>query len=320
MFLGADPDSTTFVPNATTGVNIVLKSLSLRPGDEIVTTDHGYGAVTLAVNDICARTGAVHRVVPLALAATDTEIVAELAKAITPDRTRLMIVDQIASATARWMPVTAIAETARRSGVPLLVDAAHAPGTVATPIASIGADYWVGNLHKWAFSPRPTALLAVAPHRRAKLVPMVTSWSHEAGFPESFEMGGTLDYTCWLAAPTGLYVMRTVGVDLIRSHNAALVAYGQRVVGAALGLLAPADLPQPGSPNAAMRILPLPAGVASSSEAAIQLRTRIADELHVEVAITGWRNRRFIRIAAQIYNHPDEYDRLAAGLPRVLRS
>jgi isopenicillin-N epimerase len=319
MFLGADPESTAFVPNATAGVNIVLRSLGVKPGDEIITTDHGYGSVAIAVNDLCARTGAKHTVVPIALAATDTEIVAELSKAIS-DRTRLMIVDQITSATARCMPVTAIAAAARRSGVPLLVDSAHGPGTLPMPIASIGADYWVGNLHKWAFAPRPTAILSVAPHRRSRLIPNVISWSNDAGFPENIEMGGTLDYTAWLAAPTGLYVMRTVGVDRIRTHNAALAAYGQRVVGAALGLLSPADLPQPGAATAAMRLLPLPAGVASTQEAAIHLHNRISSDLHVEVAVTIWRSRGFLRIAAQIYNHPDEYDRLAAGLPKVLRS
>jgi isopenicillin-N epimerase len=231
-----------------------------------------------------------------------------------------MIVDQITSATARCLPVTAIAAAARRNGVPLLVDAAHGPGTLPTPIASIGADYWVGNLHKWAFAPRPTAILSVAQHRRSRLVPNVISWNNDAGFPENIEMGGTLDYTAWLAAPTGLYVMRTVGVDRIRTHNAALVAYGQRVVGAALGLLSSTDLPQPGAATAAMRILPLPAGVASTQEGAVQLHNRISSELHVEVAVTIWRSRAFLRLAAQIYNHPDEYDRLAAGLPKVLRS
>jgi isopenicillin-N epimerase len=317
-FLGADPDGTAFVPNITAGVSIVLRSLALQSGDEIITTDHGYGAVALAVNRLCARVGAVHRVVPIGLGAPDAEVVAELSRAITPGRTKLLIVDQISSATAQVMPVAAIAAAIRHSGVPLLIDGAHAPGMVDTKVTSIGADYWIGNLHKWMFAPRPTALLAVAAPRRAHLEPLAAGWHINDGFPTNLEMQGTMDYTSWLAAPTGLYVMRTLGVDRVRAHNAALVDYGQRVVGAALGLLSTSDLPQPGTGGTSMRILPLPAGLVADEAAAIRLRSRIADELRVEAPVTSWRGRAFLRIAAQVYNHADEYDRLAAGLPRVL--
>jgi isopenicillin-N epimerase len=317
-FLGADPECTAFVANTTTGISLILKSLSLRAGDEIITTDHAYGAVSMAVDRICGRAGATHRVVPIGLAARDPEIVAALAGAITPDRTRLLIVDQVTSATARVMPVTAIADAAHRAGVALLVDGAHAPGAMPLPIADIGADYWVGNLHKWMFAPRPSALLSVAPHRRANLEPLVVSWLIDEGFPNHIESSGTSDYTPWLAAPAGVYVMRTLGVDRVRAHNAALAAYGQSVVGAALGLLTPVDLPQPGAASASMRILPLPAGFATDTAGAIRLRARIADELRVEVAVNTWRRRGFLRLSAQVYNHPDEYDRLAAGLPGII--
>ena len=112
--------------------------------------------------------------------------------------------------------------------------------------------------------------------------------------------------------------MRTLGVDRVRAHNAALAAYGQRVVGAALGLLSPADLPHPGGPGVAMRILPLPAGIATTLDGAAQLRTRIADELRVVVGVNALQGRGLLRLSAQVYNHADEYDRLAAGLPALL--
>jgi isopenicillin-N epimerase len=317
-FLGADPDSTVFVPNATAGTSLVLRSLSLRSGDEILTTDQGYGAVTLAVRNLCARTGTTHRVVPTRLSWSDSEIVAEIERAITPGRTRLIIVDHITSPTARVMPVRAIVASGRRNGVPVLIDGAHAPGTLGDPISSIGADFWVGNLHKWLFSSRPAAIMSVAAPYRERLLPAVVSWEQDSGFPYRIEMQGTIDYSSYLAAPVGLYVMRSLGIDRVRRHNAALVAYGQRVVGAALGLRSPADLPYPGSKDAAMRILPLPIGVASTPEAAIALRQRMADELRIVVAINAWRGQGYLRLSAQVYNHPDEYDRLAAELPRVL--
>ncbi len=318
-FLGADPDSTAFVANATAGVALVLHSMPFKAGDEIVTTSLGYGAVTRAVDHACALTGATHTVVPIGLLATDDDIVSAITQAVTPGRTRLLIIDEITSASARLMPVVRLAAMARQRDVALLIDGAHAPGTLGLRISEIGADFWVGNLHKWMFAPRPTGLLSVAAHRRSQIRPLVVSWHQEEGYPGGVEMQGTLDYTAWLAAPTGLYVMRTLGVDRVRAHNAALAAYGQRVVGAALGLLSAEDLPHPGGPGASMRILPLPAGIATTTEAAFALRARIADELRIVVSVNALGGRGLLRLSAQVYNHPDEYDRLASGLPGLLR-
>ncbi len=317
-FLGADPAGTAFVANATAAISIVLRSLALAAGDEIITTNHGYGSVDLAVDHMCARTGATHTIVPLPLSASDDDIVAAVSNAMTIGRTRLVIVDHVASETARVMPVARLAATARVRGVPILVDAAHAPGAHAMRIDAINADFWVGNLHKWLFAPRSTAILSVAERWRDRIEPPIVSWADLDGYPANLEMGGTLDYTPWLAAPTGLYVLRTLGVDRVRSHNAVLAAYGQRVIGAALGLLSTSELPMPGGVTPSMRVLPLPSHVARTHADAVALRTRIAEELRVVVPIPSWHGQGLLRLSAQVYNHADEYDRLAAGLTRVL--
>jgi isopenicillin-N epimerase len=311
-FLGADPDGSALVGNASTGVALVLGSLDLRAGDEIVTTEHGYGAVRLAVDAACSRTGAVHRTVPLSLTPTDDEVVAAITGAVT-GRTRLVIVDQVASPTARLFPVARVVGSLRPAGVPVLIDAAHVPGQLPVDVADIGADFWVGNLHKWAYAPRGTAVLAVAPAWRERIRPLVVSWEQEAGFPARVESQGTLDYTPWLAAPSGLFTLRTLGVEAVRTHNAALGDYGQRVVAASLGVDAPA-----GAPGLAMRIVPLPMGLASDLAAATELRQRIADELGFEVAVNAFRGQGLLRLSAQVYNRTEDYDRLAERLPAFL--
>jgi isopenicillin-N epimerase len=388
-FLGADPDGSALVPNTTAGISLVLQSVRLAAGDEVLLTDHAYGAVAIAVRRQCRRAGATARTVALPLGAPDAEIVARIAAALRPGRTTLLIVDQLTSATAQVLPVRAIAAAARERDIPVLVDAAHAPGMLPVDVSGVGADFWVGNLHKWAFAPRGTALLAVAPQWRRRIDPLVASWELDAGFPLSVEFQGTLDYTPWLAAPAGLFVLRTLGVEAVRAHNAALAAYGQRMVGAALGL-APADLPAtggmaadlaaprataadlgvlratatdlaapdataadlaapgatatdlaapggtaadlaapgatatdlaaPGATATAMRILPLPAGLATTQAEAHALREHIADKLATETAVTAWGGRGWLRLSAQVYNRPDEYDRLAERLPALLNA
>jgi isopenicillin-N epimerase len=131
------------------------------------------------------------------------------------------------------------------------------------------------------------------------------------------EWQATLDYTAWLAAPVGLFTLRTLGLERVRTHNAALAAYGQWVVGQALGT-APADLIHPGGPTVAMRLLPLPAGVATTVVDAMALRQRIGDELAADVAVNAWQGRGWLRLSGQVYNRAEEYDRLAERLPALL--
>lgn len=314
-FVGADPDRTALVDNATTGTSTVLAGLELGDGDEVVTTDHGYGAVDLAVDVLCRRTGASRRVARVPLAPDDDAAVEAVLDAVT-GRTRLVIVDHITAATARVLPVRRIVEAVRaRAGdrVAILVDAAHAPGILAEPVTAIDADFWVGNLHKWAYAPRGTALLSVAPRWRERIQSLVVSWSQEAGFPGSMEWVGAHDYTPWLAAPTGLFVLRSLGLDAVRRHNTALAEHGQALLAEALHATIP---PRTGLP---MTVVPLPPGVAADPPSATALRRRISDELTTEVGLAAWRGQGFLRLSAQVYNREDDFQRLVEGLPSLLR-
>jgi isopenicillin-N epimerase len=316
-FLGADPEGSALVGNTTAGVAVVLQSLRLGAGDEVLLTDHTYGAVELSVRRQCRRSGATARTVAIPLGATDAEIVERIRAALRPGRTKLVLLDQLTSATAKVFPVRAIAAAARAHDIPVLVDAAHVPGMLPVDVASIGADFWVGNLHKWAFAPRGTALLSVAPAWRRRIEPLAVSWEHDRGFPYNVEWQGTLDYTSWLSAPSGTFVLRTLGADEVREHNAALAAYGQRVIGEALGVT-PDELPEPGDPAASMRLVPLPSGLATTVMEARALRERIADKLAAETSVNAWGGRGWLRLCAQIYNRPEEYERLAERLPALL--
>ena len=316
-FLGADPDGSALVPNTTAAVSLVLQSVKLEPTDEVLLTDHSYGAVAIATGRRCRRAGAIVRTVALPMPASDAELVSRVRAALCPGRTKLLIIDQLASATAMAFPVREIVAAAHEHDIPVLVDAAHVPGMLPVDVASIRADFWVGNLHKWAFAPRGTALLSVAPEWRERIEPLVVSWDQELGYPQSVEFQGTLDYTPWLAAPTGIFTLRTLGWAEVRAHNAALAAYGQRVVAEALEVPW-AELPRPTDPDIAMRVVPLPAGLAATPPAAQALRQHIADKLAVETAVNAWGGRGLLRLSAQVYNRPDEYERFAERLPALL--
>jgi isopenicillin-N epimerase len=291
--------------------------LQLAAGDEIVTTNHGYGAVDIAVDHWCQRTGAARRVAVLPIAPSDDEVV-DAVRASVRGRTRMVVLDHITSGTARLFPVEKVVEALRGSAIPVLVDGAHVPGLLPVKVSELGADFWIGNFHKWGYAPRGTALLCVAGSWRERIRPTVVAWTQAIGFPDNLERSGSTDYTPWLAASTGLFVLRALGPAAVREHNAMLASYAQRVVGTALGLK-PVDLPDhdigPGLP---MRIVPLPRGVAVDLDGARGLRQRISDELDAEVSINPWPGGGMLRLSAQVYNTADEYERLAQRLPALL--
>lgn len=306
-FLGADPDGTALVANATAATQIVLGSLGLRSGDEVLLTTHGYGAVRLAVQ----RAGLAATDAHFPVEASDEEVVAAIVGTVRPGRTRLAIIDHITSPTAKLLPVARIAAALRELGVPLLVDGAHVPGMLPVDVASVNADFWVGNIHKWGFAPRPTAVLVVRPEHRPAIRPLVASWEFPTGFPGAVEYGGTLDYTAWLAAPTGLHVLRTLGLERVRQHNIDLVRYAARVLARALKV----DPVEHRSPVSMCLVrLPIP----PTKAAADALRLRIASELRCELAVVAWSGQAHLRLCAQVYNHPEHYDRLAERLPGLL--
>jgi isopenicillin-N epimerase len=310
-FLGVDASRAAWVRNVSEGVSAVLCSLRLSPGDELVTSTHGYGAVRKALSRHAARTGARVVAADYPVGAEDEVIVSAYAAACSP-RTRLVVVDRITSPTATVVPVAAVAAAAAGTGASVLVDAAHAPGQLRDDIEALGADHWVGNLHKWAYTPRGSAILWSRPG--ADVTPAVLSWQLEDGYAASFDYPGTWDYAGWLAAGDGLAYWESLGGWDAVGRLADMVAGGQKRVAGALGVA----LDQlPATPAPAMRLVPLPAGVLTSAAQAEALYEALSQR-GVEAAPVHFGGAGYLRIAAAPYNTADDYDRLAGTVMELL--
>jgi isopenicillin-N epimerase len=310
-FLGVDPARAAWVRNVSEGVSAVLGSLCLEPGDELVTSTHGYGAVRSALSHHAARAGA--RVVEAAfpVGADDDVIAAAYAAACSP-RTRLAVVDRITSPTGTVLPVAAVAAAAAGAGARVLVDAAHAPGQLPDDIAASGADHWVGNLHKWAYTPRGSAVLWS--RAGADVTPGVLSWQLDDGYAASFDYPGTWDYAGWLAAPDGLAFWAALGGWDAVARLADMAGDGQKRVAEALGV--PLD-GLPVVPAPAMRLVPLPDGALTSHSDAYAFYEALSAR-GVEVAPVYFGGAGYLRIAAAPYNTPGAYDRLAGVVADLL--
>ncbi|MGW3936957.1 aminotransferase class V-fold PLP-dependent enzyme [Streptomyces phaeochromogenes] len=318
-FLGATPDDLALVPNASAGVSVVLNALPRRRGGAIVVTDHGYGAVTMGGERLARRWGGEVRTARVPLDA-DEEQAYEAVMAEVDDATDLIVVDQITSATARRMPVERIGAEAARLGIPLLVDAAHAPGLIAAPLDGLTCDFWVGNLHKWGCAPRGTAALVARGERREDLYPLIDSWGAPDPYPDRFDQQGTVDVTGYLAASTALdFVDRTWGWDTARQYMDDLAGYAERLVGAAFAELgAVPGVVDVGMPVPGMRLVRLLEGLAGSRIEADALRDRAARELGVEAAFTSFDGIGYMRLSAHVYNTAADYEYFAEDCVPVI--
>jgi isopenicillin-N epimerase len=307
-FLGADPDGAAFVLNTTSGTNAVFASFPLAAGDEVLITDHIYGAVRFGLTRTAERAAARLVEVPIPLDADDDFVVDALLAAVT-ERTRLAVVDHISSASVKLFPVERLVPALQERGVAVLVDAAHAPGSLAVDLGALRPDFWTGNFHKWPSAPRGTAMLYVAPRWRGLMRSYPVAWREYEGFPHTFTHTATADQTAWLAAPAAVEFFEDFGWKAVRERNARLVAFGQATVAEAIG----ADLA--GMPDAAlpMRLVPLD-GFRGSPAEAEALRDRIADLHGIETVINVWSGRPLLRLSAQLYNTGAEYAALGAAL------
>ncbi|WP_052390297.1 aminotransferase class V-fold PLP-dependent enzyme [Streptomyces sp. NRRL B-24484] len=318
-FLRVPAGDLALVPNASAGASVVYGSLEHRPGGEVVVTDHGYGAVTMGAERLARRWGGTVRTARVPLDAGPEEAAAAVLAEVT-DRTALIVLDHITSATARWMPVGAVGAAARERGIPLLIDGAHVPGLAEDPLDGLQFDVWVGNLHKFGCAPRGAAALVAGSGLRERLFPLIDSWAAREPFPERFDTQGTVDATGYLAAPAALgFVERTWGWKAARDYLGELADYAERIVGAAFaeatGTDAAVDV---GMPVSALRLVRLPDGLAPDRLAADGLRDRVAAELGVEAAFTSFGGTGYFRLSTHVYNTPADYEYFAEHCVPVL--
>lgn len=321
-FVGARGDDSAFVPNASAAATVVYNSLRLDAGDEILVTDHGYGAITMGAARLARRFGAHVRVVPIPLLAESDEVVDVFRRAIGA-RTRLIIVDQITSSTARRLPTAEITTLARERGVRVLVDAAHAPGLIADAAAVGGGDWWFGNMHKWPCAPRGSALLVTTAADRQDLWPLIDSWGAPEPFPGRFDTQGTIDATTYLSTPAALdFIEREFTWERTRETMRTLADHGARMIADAVQpYVAEEAFVQQPMPVDGMRLIRLPDGLGKTREEADDLRMTLFDRVGVETAFTSYEGRGYYRLSVHLYTELSDFEAYVERcIPEIMRA
>jgi isopenicillin-N epimerase len=319
-YLGADPNDLVFIQNATTGVNIVARSLALKQGDEVLTSNHEYGACDKTWEFICQKRGARYIRQPIPLPAPDENEMIELIwQGVTP-KTRLIFLSHITSATALRLPIASICERARSAGILTLIDGAHAPGQISVDLEAIGADFYSGNLHKWALSPRGAAFLYTRKDRQDLLEPLVVSWGWNAQpafssgsrYIDNFLWQGTKDPSAALAVPDAIRFQREHHWSAVRTHCHDLLSQAVQRISALTGLPQIYSSGEGHYAQMATALLP-------NSADLIQLKQQLYDDFRIEVPCLEWEGLKLIRISIQGYNSQSDVDELVNALANLLQ-
>jgi len=306
-FLGGKPEDWAFVENATSGLNAIIASLALAPGDELLCLSQVYGAIGNALHYHAGRYGARLVSVEVPVPFTDLAPLLGAISAAIGQRTRLAVFDHITSAGAVVLPVREMAALCREHSVPVAIDGAHAPGQIALDVPALGVDWYVGNLHKWAFAAKGAAVIWCAHERQKALHPTAISHALGQGFTAEFDYTGTRDNSAWLAVPAALDYVEALGAEAIRAHNAALADDA----GAMLAEAWEGEAAAAPEFCASMVSVRLP-GAGGDRDAARALAARLAGRHGITAAVMALDGALWVRVSAQIYNEIGDYARLAA--------
>jgi isopenicillin-N epimerase len=313
VYVGAGGSDLVYYPNSTTAVNVIARSIDFHPGDEILTTDHEYGATERAWQFSCERTGAVlvrqHIQVPVG----DPSDVRDAVWAGRTDRTRVLFLSEITSSTALRFPVKSLVQLAAQHGIITVIDGAHAPGQIDVDLAQLGCDFYVGTCHKWMCAPKGSAFLYARADVQDTLAPLVVSfgWHSESPGPSRFidehEYQGTRDISAFLSVPAAIEYMRQRDWPRVREASRALLTLARRNLGQLRGVVAVT-----GDTTLQMASFLLPRCDAQ------RVQSRLYDEYRIEVPVGRWGGRELLRVSVQAYNSVADIDALSQALSEVL--
>jgi len=319
-FVGANVEELVFVPNATTGVNAVLRSLSFSPTDELLTTSQEYNACRNALDFVSARSGATVIVaeVPYPIESPNQVIEAVLSKVTA--QTRLALIDHVVSQTGMVFPIAHLVQALSARGIDTLIDGAHAPGMVNLNLTELGATYYASTAHKWICAPKGAAFLYVKKEKQAEIRPLTIS--HGANSPRrdrsrfqlEFDWMGTDDPTAYLSVKSAIEFMNSLlpgGWAELKARNRSMAIAARNHLCELLNVAPPCPELMIGS----LATVPLPDG------SSVELQDALLEKFNIEVPIVPFPQapQRLVRISAQIYNTAEQYEYLGRSLLSLLQ-
>jgi isopenicillin-N epimerase len=318
-YLGCEAEEVVFFPNPTTAINMVVRNLDLQSDDEILTSDHEYGAMDRTWRYICKQTCAKYYRHPIPLPVTNQEAFVQTFWEGVTARTRVIFLSHITSPTALIFPVREICQRAREAGIISIVDGAHAPGQIPLDLPALGADIYTGACHKWMLSPKGASFLYARQEVQAWLDPLVVSWGYDADpgfgsgnkFIDYHEWQGTRDLAAFLSVPAAIEFLEHNHWDRVREVCHQLAVTTRQEINALTGL--ESICPEEGGWLGQMVVARLPEIDVKA------LSKHLYEDYRIEIPVIRWNDQTFIRVSIQGYNTRLDVDGLLGGLAALLK-
>jgi len=317
-FLGASLSGFGFVDNATTGVGSVMNSVSLSPGDEVATTNHVYNGVRQLLKHHARKNSLLYREIPIQIPIDSSEHIIKLITKGLSDKTKLLVIDHVASASSILFPVLEITKICRERGILVLVDGAHAPGMLDLNISSLDPDWYVGNLHKWICSPLGAAFVWANETKQKTTRPLTISHNLDQGMASEFSWQGTRDISAWLCASDAVLLGQSLGWDKIRSTNHNQAVKFQEILTESWNVMpfSPLD----GCLIGSMVTVELPNRAPQEMNDCLKLSERLYREYNIEIPIFEFQNRGCARISSQLYVTSENLNQFIDALREIIHS
>lgn len=316
-YLNTQRDNIVYVANGTVGLNIICHGMRLRPGDEVLTSDHEHGGIDRLWRYMAQRQGFSWIVRPISIpVTTHDEFINHFWHGVT-DRTRVIVLSHFTSPSSLLFPVREICRRARAAGILTVIDGSHVPGQFDLSLADLDPDFYVGIAHKWLCAPKGCAFLYARPAVQDLLDPLVISWGWEprnpgsSKFVEFHEWQGSRDISSFLAVPDAIQFQEEHDWPSVRAYCRNLAVYAQNEIHKITGMAPwhPSDPAWHGQVVCA----PLPL---YTDEAALIKKLRF--EYQIDVSVDRFKNRPRVRVSVQGYNTVDDIEHLLTALRRLL--
>ena len=316
-YLGTQAETLVYTTNVTVSLNTIARSLKIGQGDEVLSSDHEYGALDRTWRFLANEHG--FRYINQAISVpimSDASFLEELWSGVNK-HTRVIFLSHITSPTALIFPVKQVIQRARQAGIITIIDGAHAPGQIPLSLDALGADFYGGNLHKWLCAPKGAGFLYARTEVQHLLKPLVVSWGYEpekpgvSPFIDMHEWQGTRDISAFLTVPWAIEFQTEHAWDRVRSACHLLAGEAQEQICAFTGL---PSLHFRGNDRFAQFVaIPLPHSVNIEN-----LKTRLYNEYRIEVPLIQWNGHKLIRVSIQGYNSPKDVEKLIGALRNLL--
>lgn len=317
-YIHCHEDDIVYTPNPSYAISIITKSLNLKEGDEILTTDLEYGAMDKAWNHYCKKTGAKYVRQAISLPITSKEqIIHDFWKGLTPN-TKVIFIGQITSATALRLPVKEICDMAKKLGLLTIVDGAHVPGHIPLDLRELNADIYTGACHKWMMTPKGCSFLYVSKQHQSWVDPLVVNWGYESAMPshsrfqDYHELQGTRDISAFLTVPKALEFMQT-------HHWEQKAAECRKLVKDNVSRFCNLLHSQPLCP-VTDEFLGQMVSIPIRSKEPETLQRLLFTDYHIEVPIMRHGTALYLRYSIQAFNSQRDLDILFTALENILKN